>query len=68
MAASPQEIARDLVIAWLSNEETPKSLAKQVKAGKELAEVGEYIGEVYKAVLKAVESAAVSSTPTSSHD
>lgn len=68
MAVSAQEIARDLVIAWLSNEETPKYLAKQAKAGKELAEVGEYIGAVYTAVLKAVESATSASTSISSND
>jgi hypothetical protein len=53
MASSAQEIARDLVVAWLSNTDNVKHLGKKADA----QQIGALIGELYTAVLKAVERA-----------
>ena len=45
MAASNQEMAKDIVVAWLNKRELT------VDAGK----TGEWIGTVYKAVVRAIE-------------
>jgi hypothetical protein len=47
MAQTPDEIARDIMVAWLSGNAVSFSLADAEKTG-------EAIGKVYKAVLKAV--------------
>jgi hypothetical protein len=52
MAQSHEKIARDIVVAWLSHTEVPCSFDKAAEAGKA-------IGEVYKAVLAAVQGAGV---------
>jgi hypothetical protein len=53
--AQPEEIARDIVVAWLSHNQVSFSLNNPEQAG-------EAIGKVYKAVLQAVREGAV---PTS---
>ena len=47
MAQTPDEIARDIMVAWLSGNAVSFSLADAEKTG-------EAIGTVYKAVLQAV--------------
>ena len=47
MAQTPDEIARDIMVAWLSGNAVSFSLADAEKTG-------EAIGKVYTAVLKAV--------------
>jgi hypothetical protein len=46
MAQSTEDIARDIVVAWLSHTPVQSSDASKV---------GEYIATVYKAVVKAVQ-------------
>ena len=48
--ADPTELARDIVVAWLSSTEV-NTTEWGVKGGRE---VGTMIGEVYRTVLKAV--------------
>jgi len=52
MAQAPGKIAKDIVVAWLSHTEVPCTFDKAAEAGKA-------IGEVYKAVLAAVQGAGV---------
>lgn len=47
MAQTPDEIARDIMVAWLSGNNVSFSLADAEKTG-------EAIGKVYTAVLQAV--------------
>ncbi len=56
MAQTSEEIAKDLVIAWLSHNSLSTGSAEKT---------GEYIGTLYKGVLRAVEEA---ETPAASVD
>ena len=56
-------IARDIVVAWLSNPANPMSLVGHVLAGKDATKAGEFIGEVYKEVFSAVDSTRKSPNP-----
>ena len=49
-------IARDIVVAWLSNPANPMSLAGHVLAGKDATKAGKFIGEVYKEIVNAIDS------------
>ncbi len=48
MAQTVQEIAKDIVIAWLSQAQVSLNV-------NEPASTGQKIGEVYKAIVKAIE-------------
>ncbi len=48
-------IARDIVVAWLSNPANPMSVVGHVLAGKEATKTGEFIGEVYKEIFNAID-------------
>ncbi len=52
MAQSPDEIAKDIVVAWLSHNQISHNFSDPEKAG-------EAIGIIYKAVLQAVREGAV---------
>jgi hypothetical protein len=52
MAQSEQEIARDIVVAWLSHNDVRFDFENPGKTG-------ESIGKIYTAVLEAVQSTAV---------
>ena len=56
MAQIPDEIARDIMVAWLSGNAVSFSLADAEKTG-------EAIGKVYTAVLKAVREGIESRPP-----
>ena len=57
MAQTYPEIAKEIVIAWLGVQasQPTNAAAKSEFSSKDAQKNGEYIGEVYKAVLKAVE-------------
>jgi hypothetical protein len=52
MAQTPDEIAKDIIVAWLSRTEVHWTF-------KNATEAGEAIGKVYTAVLEAVRDTAV---------
>jgi hypothetical protein len=49
MAQSPDEIAKDIVVAWLSHHQLAHSTRDTAK------DIGKMMGEMYTAVLQAVE-------------
>jgi len=51
---SDREIAKGIVIAWLDTQVNPATEAKSKFSGTDAQKNGEYIGEVYKAVLKVI--------------
>jgi hypothetical protein len=56
MAQSPDEIAKDLVIAWLSHNPLTYNRADRAQ------ELGQLIGKMYTAVLQAVKEASIKAT------
>jgi hypothetical protein len=58
MAQAPDEIARDIIVAWLSRSELPWGFANAT-------EVGEAIGKAYKAILQAVREEMENRSPNS---
>ena len=58
MAKSAQEIAGEIMVAWIANQTgtTPASPARNAFSTENATKNGEYLGEVYKAILTAVGS------------
>ena len=54
MTDTEQEIAGQIVVTWLNSMAEHSTGVRKVLAGDDAQKIGEFIGEVYKAVSKAV--------------
>jgi len=52
--ASAEELAKDIIVAWLSNPAVMNN-PQAILAGKEATQIGDFIATVYKAVFNAIE-------------
>lgn len=52
--ASAEDLSKDIIVAWLSNPAVIKN-SEATLAGKDAAQVGEFLATVYKVVFNTIE-------------